>query len=410
MFKEFLLKKLKKKIISTNFPQEKINTINIMSILCRVCEDYKNPRKFPKESNVCYVCRRYLKSMEKTGPELVECAICHKSKVIKAFYKLRKTELYYTNNICRLCRRTTPNFSMLILINYANNICERISHNIRKICTADGKPITFNINKWDVVHQYNKQNGLCAISCEILTYYNCSTKSMFFKYPNNLAIRMINPMIGYVRGNIEVICIKYANIESSPGTITREINYYIENIRNIKDRKFAINVYNGSTFNEYCRDLHDRLYKCVTLINSNFPNNKINFTINLMDIAHQYYKQNGKCAESGLDLTYYVYKMSDMLFKYPQNMIVRLINKSLGYVQNNIVLICVKYANLDEYSIFKNEQDNQNLQLERNKRKLNLEETNEHMYKKKKLDNYDRLEDAQNENIVRPNIIHLVPK
>jgi hypothetical protein len=121
-------------------------------------------------------------------------------------------------------------------------------------------------------------------------------------------------------------------------------------------RKHRINTYvtyNGVIFKRYiCDPCLEKskidylpLFYCTKLISIYYVAYKTStdsFCIRLSNVVDQYIKQRGLCYLSGKVMTYYNIS-KQTLFKYNENIAIRLIDKEKGYVNNNFVLVCAEF-------------------------------------------------------------------
>jgi hypothetical protein len=78
---------------------------------------------------------------------------------------------------------------------------------------------------------------------------------------------------------------------------------------------------------------------CKKYLLTLFDNKKIKNKIGEENIINLWKKQNGKCALTGIDMTYE--KNTNIKFRNPTNISVDKINPKLGYVLDNIHLTCL---------------------------------------------------------------------
>lgn len=367
--------------------------------LCLVCEDIHTNRDFGRYFSICRRCKNYYGDFNPDKMILIDCVRCNTKKALKAFRFIRKDKNGYNYNVCRLCKNfqikieanTNAYIDRLTFIKYCENIVGRINRNLHFISkkTNNCVPfIPFCISKIDVIAQYNRQNGRCAISNEQLTHYICDTKIMIFKYPKNLVIQLIEPSLGYVRDNIILVCAEYTIMKKSPGFITERINKYITiinvnnflalyNLNNLENTKKDLNICpinsdlsNNISIYKYCNNLYNNLKIIIDHINNFLPlNKKVIFNISEVDIICQYFKQDGICAESYLRMTY---ELLNSNVAYPLNISVDTINKSLGYVRHNIRLVCFNCLTEKEKKSIKRKMDSSNTIDTNNIKRLRL--------------------------------------
>lgn len=112
-------------------------------------------------------------------------------------------------------------------------------------------------------------------------------------------------------------------------------------------------IYRGGR-KSYCKDCYktvererynrrsekDRLYKCLQQrwlgARDRAKKHNTEFTITKDDLINKYNEQNGKCALTGIDLTFDMYQG-----RINTNISIDKINPKLGYTKNNIQLVCM---------------------------------------------------------------------
>src|SRR5271154_264324 len=130
----------------------------------------------------------------------IRCKVCHDMKIGTRFATVTMDGKRHSNPICKKCQCELNMESTLYL--YAFKICFHIQH------YADAlTQITFDLGPDDVIKAYNEQNGKSFSSNRTMTYILSDFNVMNIFYPNNLVIRTINEILGYVPDNIYLSCV-----------------------------------------------------------------------------------------------------------------------------------------------------------------------------------------------------------
>lgn len=195
----------------------------------------------------------------------------------------------------------------------------------------------------DLIDLWNKQEGKCyltGIKMDNISY----SRSL-----KNVSIDQIEAGKGYTIDNIALCCesINMAKMQMSKNDFIKQLKLAGENIKN----KLYENIDK--------LDLPEINNDCKKYLLTLFNNKKIKNKIGVENIINLWKKQNGKCAITGIDMTYE--KNSNIKFRNPTNISVDKINPKLGYTLDNIHLTCL-WANTGKliYSL----EEFQNLLLE----------------------------------------------
>jgi hypothetical protein len=137
--------------------------------------------------------------------KLMDFLTCNKCNLILPKESFNKNINYIERNgyyiYCKTCRHNQEN-------NYKLN--QKGLQNVNKVLgdrvssmkyRAKQKGMSCNITKNDVVHLYHKQNGKCALSGVILTFYAYSKR-----VNTNISLDRIDSNKGYEKGNLQLTC------------------------------------------------------------------------------------------------------------------------------------------------------------------------------------------------------------
>lgn len=216
---------------------------------CKVCGlEFPKTTKYFKKYNsknnniepgycfhsVCKECenKRLVKDNWKDG--LLKCHICGKYFPESTFHKVGNSKKYsYRNNRDNRCpqcksiqnKHNREKFSdneklKSILYNRLYGAKDRATKN----------KIEFNISIEDLLSLWNSQNGLCAISNVPMTF--CLDNGRTF---TNVSIDRINPNLGYIKENIQLVCMAVNQMKSDMSL--EELYMFCEAIINNKGKK-----------------------------------------------------------------------------------------------------------------------------------------------------------------------------
>jgi len=95
---------------------------------------------------------------------------------------------------------------------YRNTIAGTISHLRNNAQTrAKKKNVEFDLPFQDLLNLWNKQNGLCALSGQIMTHTKLGGGR---RTPNAASIDRIVPALGYTISNVRFVCIRVNEMKS----------------------------------------------------------------------------------------------------------------------------------------------------------------------------------------------------
>lgn len=157
--------------------------------------------KMGKHSN-CKQCRsKYRKNLRYTKPIAgkMKCEQCNQLKLVSEFYadKSKSTGL---QSYCIQCHKEKIYESSSKLEGYL----KYIHKNLKTYCLE--KEIIFNLSTDELLEIYNHQNKKCALSDELLTYYN-GPNLTHNSYESKFNIKIIrkNKNSGYQKNNILLV-------------------------------------------------------------------------------------------------------------------------------------------------------------------------------------------------------------
>ena len=181
---------------------------------CGKCKEWKKLGNFHKNkrtkdglNDYCKPCKStYLKRNKyKRSIKAKECLICHKVKPAKD-YTTCKTRTDGLQNKCKDCchlvmRQRAQTSGVLGFLKTKFKQSER--NRVR-----GSRTLEFTITIDDVIALNEKQKGLCAYSDVKMTYTAYGSRgNSRVKYPYNASIDRIDSRKGYIKGNIQLVCV-----------------------------------------------------------------------------------------------------------------------------------------------------------------------------------------------------------
>lgn len=96
-------------------------------------------------------------------------------------------------------------------------------------CTSniDGSALTYYIDLQYLHELWDKQKGLCALSGMPMTYYFDSGR-----VPTNLSVDRIDSSLGYIKGNIQLVCMAVNQMKSD--LTVEQLKYFCKSILEYK--------------------------------------------------------------------------------------------------------------------------------------------------------------------------------
>ena len=240
---------------------------------CDACDTIKDSCRIPLSSNVCGSCRRTYTTYKSILPsiEKLECVVCHETKILSSFVRLIKKNPFRLNKICRQCRGDKLVLGNSTLFRYNHILRDRMAHNIRNInLKLKSNHIPFTIKTIDIICQYYMQNQKCTISDVAMTHVVCDSQIMLETNPQNMVMQMIKPCLGYVPGNIELVCANLTTIEKSPGFVGNKL-VIGQKLDLIKKRVPNNKVLSEKDLSE--KDLSEKGLPDVIIVEDNVPTN-----------------------------------------------------------------------------------------------------------------------------------------
>ena len=177
--------------------------------LCSLCKidkplsDFHNLKtgKYGKHSN-CKECRsisRKTLSYNRPNAGRIKCQKCNIIKEVSSFYTDRSASTGL-QCYCKSCHKEKIYESQSKLIGFIGKIYKILENKYKK------QDIDLEFTKEDILHLYTIQEGKCALSNEMLTYYSGS-KLTDNNYESrfNISIDLIDPTENYTIDNIQLI-------------------------------------------------------------------------------------------------------------------------------------------------------------------------------------------------------------
>ena len=162
-------------------------------------DEYHNLKNgvYGKHSN-CKLCRKIYRkdlSFKKPIKGKIKCEKCFLIKDVKEFYKDRSKSTGL-QSYCIVCLKEKVYESSSKLENYLTYY----------ISFLKNKHENFDLNLDELLNIYHKQEKKCALTKELLTYYNgiCLTKNKYEK-KFNIKIQKINNDLGFDKDNVILI-------------------------------------------------------------------------------------------------------------------------------------------------------------------------------------------------------------
>lgn len=132
---------------------------------------------------------------------------CHNCKLTKpsSCFSLCNKDKSGLTSKCKTCTRNTR----LIFMKDVRNFLISRRADAKKRCDKN-KKIDFNISTEDWIAQYEKQNGICALTGIHMTWNYSSDENKDFysavKYPFNISPDRIDSSKGYTKDNLQFVC------------------------------------------------------------------------------------------------------------------------------------------------------------------------------------------------------------
>lgn len=125
-----------------------------------------------------------------------QCSKCPEIKPIEEFQLMRRQQKYeYRISYCNTCRKKQANNNLRSSID--KFVGDRVNR-LKRRCLQNGTPI--NIDKFYVLNQLKKQNGLCFYSNQSIDWQTVDKLR-----GNCLSIDKIIPSLGYIEGNVVLV-------------------------------------------------------------------------------------------------------------------------------------------------------------------------------------------------------------
>lgn len=135
------------------------------------------------------------------------CTICNQEKSVQDFYPSSLARSH-----CRNClnarRRARINGNSPEI--YIKRIHSQLKSQRKK------ENIAWEIAPDYLVKLYHEQGGRCALSGNVMTHHRSDPRvQKLCKNPMNISIERIDPAVGYVPGNIALVCLQVNLMKSS---------------------------------------------------------------------------------------------------------------------------------------------------------------------------------------------------
>ena len=162
-----------------------------------------------------------------------QCRICEKVLHKDSFYKIKENKSlgkqYYYNE-CKSCRHARDNIRISSTPErYLKQTYKALKYNRTKGLT--NKHYDFEISEQDLVDQWYKQDGICALSGIELTHLKDGKGKKWM----NATVDRIDPRIGYERDNIQLVCHRANLIKHDMNE--KDLMFWVESINEHKQLK-----------------------------------------------------------------------------------------------------------------------------------------------------------------------------
>jgi hypothetical protein len=178
---------------------------------CQICVKCNIIKPFSKFSNNCNnengkmtQCKQCISLLNKAknNPRIVEgtkiCSMCKVKQDVINFNSCKTA----TDGLYSSCKKCAKNSQKKWLESNIKNFIKKVYISCKSNCVRRSKNLVFAITEEDILELYYKQDGKCAISCEILTKIALEDKGIN-KY--NVSIDRINSSKGYTKDNIQLV-------------------------------------------------------------------------------------------------------------------------------------------------------------------------------------------------------------
>lgn len=183
---------------------------------CRKCEDiYRNAQEWKGGNLLCHKCHKY-KDETDFNANATKSEVRHNRRYIcKECFSIKQKNL-------NLNLSDNKKLSKCLRLRFLGARHRAVNHNI-----------PFNLTYDYVAELWDKQNGICALSGIPMTYNLREGRT-----PTNVSIDKVDRNLGYIQGNIQLVCMACNQIKSDLTDLEmynfcKRIVEYYENKNNI---------------------------------------------------------------------------------------------------------------------------------------------------------------------------------
>ena len=195
----------------------------------------KNPEKRCSWCKNCMneYARLYRKKLN--YPVSVSEKKCHVCNVIKKYTEFAKHSKD-PSGLSSRCKTCSKNERLKFMKDVRNFLIAKRADAKKRAQKNDR--LDFNISKEEWIEQYNKQNGICALTGITMTWeYSSDDNNDFFsaiKYPYNISPDRINSKKGYTPDNLQFVCNRINAMKNNMETsefidFCKKVVYFQEN-------------------------------------------------------------------------------------------------------------------------------------------------------------------------------------
>lgn len=195
----------------------------------------KNPEKRCSWCKNCMneYARLYRKKLN--YPVSVSEKKCHVCNVIKKYTEFAKHSKD-PSGLSSRCKTCSKNERLKFMKDVRNFLIAKRADAKKRAQKNDR--LEFNISKEEWIEQYNKQNGICALTGVTMTWeYSSDDNNDFFsaiKYPYNISPDRINSKKGYTLDNLQFVCNRINAMKNNMETsefidFCKKVVYFQEN-------------------------------------------------------------------------------------------------------------------------------------------------------------------------------------
>ena len=206
------------------------------------------------------------------------------------------------------------------IVNFMKRLFDKIK---QKYKVKNNIKCFYNILLSYLLKLWNDQDGKCSVTNIKMSHcYNSI---------NSVSIDRIDNSIGYVVGNIRLVC-KWVNL----GRLDNDVNDFNFVLSNLIQNNYEYFEYDDKDIRENLSSLYKGIQSRCCIIKSKNGLKTKNYDITLNFLCYLYKKQNSKCSITGFPLLIEKCKLNSCSVDRIDNL--------QGYIKNNVHLVC-KWVN-----------------------------------------------------------------